>query len=88
MLRDNHIEPTEPGMCVMYMLQNDRFIARMTLQYLVDSDFEFILKQLDKSGGLCIGIKTFDPNITEEFIDRRVEAEKIPGSRYTLSLSF
>ena len=76
-LRDNHIEPTEPGMCVMYMLQNDRFIARMTLQYLVDSDFEFILKQLDKSG-LCIGIKTFDPNITEEFIDRQVRLKRYP----------
>lgn len=76
-LRENHIEPTEPGMCVMYMLQNGRFVARMTLQYLVDSDFEFILKQLDKSG-LCIGIKTFDPNITEEFIDRQVNLKRYP----------
>lgn len=76
-LLENHVEPTEPGMCVMYMLQNGKFVARMTLQYLVDSDFEFILKQLDKSG-LCIGIKTFDPNITEEFIDRQVKLKKYP----------
>ncbi len=62
---------------VMYMVENGRFIARMLIQYLLDADFEFTLKQLDRAG-MFVGIKTFDPNITEEFLGRQVKLKKYP----------
>ena len=62
---------------VMYMVEGGRFIARMLIQYLVDADFEYTLKQLDRSG-MCVGIKTFDPNVTEEFLSKQVGLKHYP----------
>lgn len=62
---------------VMYMVEGGKFIARMLIQYLVDADFEYTLKQLDRSGTF-VGIKTFDPNVTEEFLGRQVELKNYP----------
>lgn len=73
-----HREDTfEPTVSVMYMVKDGKFIARMLISYIIDSDFEFILKQLDR-GGMFIGMKTFDPNITEQFIGAQVKLADYP----------
>ncbi len=62
---------------VMYMVENGKFVARMLIQYLVDADFEFTLKQLDRSG-MFVGVKTFDPNVTETFIGKQIKLKDYP----------
>lgn len=62
---------------IMYMVQDGKFVSRMLISYLVDADFEFILKQLDR-GGMFVGIKTFDPNVTEEFLGRQIKLKRYP----------
>lgn len=62
---------------VMYMVQDGRFVSRMLIQYLVDADFEFILRQLDR-GGMFVGIKTFDPNVTEQFLGKQIKLKHYP----------
>ncbi len=61
----------------MYMVKDGKFISRMLVSYVVDSDFEFILKQLDRSG-MFIGLKTFDPNITEGFLGAQIKLSAYP----------
>lgn len=67
----------EPTVCVMYMVHDGKFVARMLISYIVDTDFEFIIKQLDKSG-MFIGMKTFDPNITEQFLGSQIKLAAYP----------
>jgi len=59
------------------MVSNDEIIAKMYIQYMVDPDFEFTLKQLYKAG-MCVGIKTFDPNINDRLLNMRIPASKYP----------
>ena len=63
--------------CVMFMVENGRFVARMLIQYLVDPEFEFTLKQLERSG-MFVGIKTFDPNVTEAFLGKQIKLKHYP----------
>lgn len=67
----------EPVVSVMYMVKDGKFISRMLISYVVDADFEFILKQLDR-GGMFIGLKTFDPNITEQFLGAQIKLADYP----------
>ncbi len=67
----------EPTVCVMYMVHDGKFVARMLISYIVDTDFEFIIKQLDRSG-MFIGMKTFDPNITEQFLGSQIKLAAYP----------
>lgn len=65
------------SVCVMYMVEDGKFIARMLIQYLIDADFELILKQLDRSG-MFVGVRTFDPNVTESFIGKQIKLKNYP----------
>lgn len=76
-LEQHRNDSFDPTISVMYMVKNGKFISRMLVSYVVDSDFEFILKQLDR-GGMFIGIKTYDPNITEQFIASQVNLADYP----------
>ncbi len=67
----------EPVVSVMYMVKDGKFISRMLISYVVDAEFEFILKQLDR-GGMFIGLKTFDPNITEDFLGAQIKLSDYP----------
>ena len=62
---------------IMYMVQDGKFVSRMLIEYLVDADFEFLLRQLDR-GGMFVGIKTFDPNVTEEFLGKQIKLKHYP----------
>ncbi|MCD7944519.1 MAG: hypothetical protein LUH43_06540 [Clostridia bacterium] len=58
----------------MYMVLNGKFVARILTEYKVSPDFESTLADLDKSG-LYVGIRTFDPNLTEEFLGRMIDMD-------------
>ncbi|MCD8002380.1 MAG: hypothetical protein LUG88_00410 [Clostridia bacterium] len=49
-------------------------MARILTEYKVSPDFESTLADLDKSG-LYVGIRTFDPNLTEEFLGRMIDMD-------------
>ena len=86
-LRRNEFEPVNPGedgglenggdLSVMYMVCNNDVAAKMYIQYVIDPDFELIIRQLYKSG-MCIGIKTFDPNINDSMLSGRIRLNKYP----------
>ncbi|MBR6681768.1 MAG: hypothetical protein IKL40_02155 [Clostridia bacterium] len=63
--------------CIMYMVCNDEVAAKMYVQYIIDPDFEYTLRQLYKAG-ICIGIKTFDPNIDDRLLGSKIRITKYP----------
>ncbi len=62
---------------IMYMVSDDEVVAKMYISYRIDPDFEKTLKQLYKYG-ICVGIKTLDPNIDDEMLSRRIKLDKYP----------
>ena len=70
-------EDTElPGDCsALYMIYQRKLVAKMIVHYLIDPDFEYILRQLTGSG-MCVCVKTFDPSIDEEMIYRQIRSGK------------
>lgn len=56
---------------VLYMAIGKEAVARIEVEYGMDEDFENIARNLFRSG-ICVAIKTFDPNINREFMERRI----------------
>ncbi len=71
------VESLSPDCSVMYMIYQQRLVAKMTFSYVIDADFEYILRQLSDSG-MYVCVKTFDPNIDEDIINRQVAGEGYP----------
>ncbi|MBQ7714981.1 MAG: hypothetical protein IJT70_03820 [Clostridia bacterium] len=67
----------EPDVSVMYMVFKGKLVAKMNILYSLDSDFEYIVKQLAGSG-MSVCVKTLDPNIDEAMIKSRVKLDKYP----------
>ncbi len=67
----------EEDICVMYMIFKGKIVAKMNILYLLDSDFEYIVKQLAGSG-MSVCVKTLDPNIDEQMIKSKVKIDKYP----------
>lgn len=62
---------------IMYMVCDDVVSAKMYVQYTIDPDFEFALRRLYKAG-ICIGIKTLDPNVDDKLLGSKVKITKYP----------
>ncbi|MDD6265314.1 MAG: hypothetical protein PUB34_03300 [Clostridia bacterium] len=62
---------------IAYLVCNDKVAAKLYIQYAIDPGFDSIAKQLYRSG-ICLGIKTFDPNIDDEMLSGYVDLEKYP----------
>ena len=62
---------------IMYMFREDRLVAKMYIQYVMDGDIELILGQFQNSG-LYVCVRTFDPNIDERMIAHKVNMKRIP----------
>ncbi len=58
------------GIRLMYMANEEEILAKFILQYTVDSEYELIFKQLYKAG-MCVGIRTNDPNIDTDFVMKK-----------------
>ncbi len=86
-LRRNHYVPIvsdedreierSGSLSIMYVVSGDEVVAKFYLAYRIDPDFEKILKQMYRSG-ICVGIKTFDPNIDDDMLSRRIRIERYP----------
>ncbi|MBR4960926.1 MAG: hypothetical protein IKY52_08525 [Clostridia bacterium] len=62
---------------IMYMFREDKLVAKMYIQYVMDSDIELILGQFQNSG-LYVCVRTYDPNIDERMIARKVKMKRMP----------
>lgn len=71
-------EDTDDGeLSVMYMIFKGKLVAKMNIHYALDSDFEYIVKQLAGSG-MSVCVKTLDPNIDEAMIKSKVKLDRYP----------
>lgn len=85
-LRRNKIETVvEPGDegyengvgSIMYVAIDDAPVAKLYIRYRVNPRFEQLLKDLHHAG-ICLGIKTMDPNITTEMVMNGMKFKKCP----------
>ncbi len=60
---------------ISYLVCNDEVAAKIYISYGFDPDFTAIAKQLSRAG-ICIGIKSFDPNIDDELLAKHLNLEK------------
>lgn len=74
---DDDVLETSGEASIMYMVCDDVVSAKMYVQYTIDPDFEFALRRLYKAG-ICIGIKTFDPNVDDKLLGSKVKITKYP----------
>lgn len=61
--------------CISYLVCNDEVAAKVYVHYGIDPDFIAISKQLFHAG-MCIGIKSFDPNIDDSLLGRYINLSK------------
>ncbi len=64
---------------IMYVVVNDKPAAKLYIKYTVNPLFEALLREMYKAN-LCVGIKTLDPNINNDLINRAVSFKKCPVS--------
>lgn len=63
------------GIRLMFIADENEVLAKFYVQYTVDSEYEIVFNQLYKAG-MCVGIRTWDPNISEEFIMRKLRLKR------------
>lgn len=61
--------------CISYLVCNDEVAAKLYISYGIDPDFISISKQLYRAG-MCIGIKSFDPNIDDSLLGKYINMSK------------
>ncbi len=75
---DPEDEEIEGGdICILFLVCDDEVVAKFYVRYRIDPEFEATLKNLYKSG-ICVGIKTVDPNINDEMLSTRIRLTKYP----------
>lgn len=62
---------------VMYVAYGGQLAAKVYVKYTIDSEFESILSQLYRTG-MCVGIKSFDPNIDDLLLANKLKEIKYP----------
>ena len=62
---------------IMYMASGGTIIAKLYLKYTADSDFSLILQHLTDAG-MCIAVKTFDPNIDTALLAGDINIKRYP----------
>lgn len=61
----------------MYMIRERKLFAKFYIQYIMDPDIEVILRQFSNSS-LYVCVRTFDPNISEDMIAKKVKMKHMP----------
>lgn len=64
---------------VMYIVIDERLAAKLYIKYTINPLFDSLLKDMYKAG-LCLGVKTLDPNINNELINSGITFRKCPIS--------
>ncbi len=62
---------------VLFVAYGGQLAAKVYVKYTIDNEFESILAQLYKTG-MCVGIKSFDPNIDDLLLAKKIKAMKYP----------
>ena len=62
---------------ILYLAFGGQLAAKLYVQYTIDGEFEKVLAQLYKTG-MCVGIKSFDPNIDDMLLAKKIKALKYP----------
>lgn len=62
---------------IMYIAIDGALAAKIYVEYRLDAEFEDMVRALYRSG-MCIGIRTLDPNIDDVMLDRRIKLSKYP----------
>ena len=75
---DPEDEEIEGGdISIIFLVCDDEVVGKFYVRYRIDPEFEGTLKSLYKSG-ICVGIKTVDPNINDEMLSTRIRLTKYP----------
>lgn len=78
---DDHAAENYGGdVSVMYLSSGNLASAKMYISYELEPDFENVSKELDEAG-ICLGVNSIDPNITEEML-----RQKLPENRYPIKV--
>lgn len=64
---------------VMYVVIDEKLAAKLYIKYAINPLFDSLLKDMYKAG-LCLGVKTLDPNINNELIASGITFRKCPIS--------
>lgn len=64
---------------VMYVVIDEQLAAKFYVRYRVNPRFDQLLQDLYRAG-MCLGVKTMDPNITNELVNASVRFRKCPIS--------
>lgn len=64
---------------VMYVVIDEKLAAKLYIKYTINPLFDSLLKDMYKAG-LCLGVKTLDPNINNELISSGIKFRKCPVS--------
>ena len=62
---------------IMYVAINDELAAKLYIKYQINPRFDSLLKDMYRAG-MCVGIKTLDPNISNELLVKTVKFTKCP----------
>ncbi len=62
---------------IMYMFRESKLVAKMYIKYVMDADIDLILKQFS-GNGLYVCVRTFDPNIDERMIAKKLNMRRMP----------
>ena len=62
---------------IMYLAIGGELASKMYVEYKADAEIRGIMESLYKSG-MCIGIRTLDPNIDDRMLRHHVELNKFP----------
>ena len=65
------------GICVMFMAIEDEVAAKFYVEYTIDHELEALLRAL-YSSGVCVGVRTFDPNIDDRMLQLLLHYEDYP----------
>ncbi len=76
---DNEARRQDPNSAlgILYVAFGGQLAAKMYVQYTIDGEFEKVLAQLYRTG-MCVGIKSFDPNIDDMLLAKKIHAIKYP----------
>lgn len=62
---------------VMFVAIDNELAAKIYVKYKISSGFDALLKNM-YAAGMCVCIKTFDPNISNELLERSIKFKKCP----------
>ncbi len=74
---DDEAMELDGRMSVMYLAISGELAAKMYVEYTPDAELESIMKSLYKAG-MCVGIRTLDPNIDDKMLRSHVDLSKYP----------